>query len=245
VEAVDSVRILTLVDNDVWQNGLKSEWGLSFYVETHRSGEVFKILMDTGSSFSTLSENSSSLGVPIEDVNAIFISHWHGDHCGAILDTLALQKSSTPVHAPSQNSSITHRIEEIGGIMNICDEPTLIKRGIMSTGSVGTGLSEHALMVHVKDKGLVVLVGCGHPGIIKIIKQAREASGVEHVYAVLGGFHNISSKNEIKLLVDFLIDTGAMLVSPCHCTAGASRILMEKMLGDRFVRNGSGKKISI
>jgi len=245
VEAVDSVRVLTLVDNDVWQNGLKSEWGLSFYVETRRSEEGFKILMDTGSSFSTLSENSSSLGTPIEDVDAVFISHWHGDHCGALLDVLALQKGSTPVYAPSQNASSTYRMCDVGGVINVCDDPVLIERGVISTGRVGSGLSEHALLVHVKNKGLVVLVGCGHPGMMNIVKQAREVSGVELIYAVLGGFHNISSKNEIELLVDFLIDAGAMLVSPCHCTLDASRRYMEKMLGDRFVRNGSGRKITI
>ncbi|MGH4026397.1 MAG: MBL fold metallo-hydrolase, partial [Pseudonocardiaceae bacterium] len=50
-------------------------------------------------------------------------------------------------------------------------------------------LDDQALVVHVRDRGLVVLTGCGHAGIVNITRYARALSGVAHVHAVLGGFH--------------------------------------------------------
>jgi 7,8-dihydropterin-6-yl-methyl-4-(beta-D-ribofuranosyl)aminobenzene 5'-phosphate synthase len=57
----------------------------------------------------------------------------------------------------------------------------------MSTGEVLGGLSEHSLLINVRNKGLVVLVGCSHSRIINILKHAQKASGVDDIYAVMGG----------------------------------------------------------
>ena len=48
---------------------------------------------------------------------------------------------------------------------------------------------DQAVVLHVRDKGLVVLTGCGHAGIVNIVAHARRRTGVDRVYAVLGGFH--------------------------------------------------------
>lgn len=50
-------------------------------------------------------------------------------------------------------------------------------------------LDDQALVVHLRDRGLVVLTGCGHAGIVNTVRYARALTGVEHVHAVLGGFH--------------------------------------------------------
>ncbi len=48
---------------------------------------------------------------------------------------------------------------------------------------------DQAVVLHVKDKGLVVLTGCGHAGVINTIRHAQRLTGVQQVYAVIGGFH--------------------------------------------------------
>ena len=48
---------------------------------------------------------------------------------------------------------------------------------------------DQAIVVHVRDKGLVVLTGCGHSGIVNIVRYAKRLTGVDHVYAILGGLH--------------------------------------------------------
>ena len=48
---------------------------------------------------------------------------------------------------------------------------------------------DQAVVMHVRDKGLVVLTGCGHAGIINIVRYAKRVTGIDRVYAVLGGLH--------------------------------------------------------
>ena len=48
---------------------------------------------------------------------------------------------------------------------------------------------DQALVVNLRGKGLVVLTGCGHAGVINTVRQARALSGVERVHAIIGGFH--------------------------------------------------------
>jgi 7,8-dihydropterin-6-yl-methyl-4-(beta-D-ribofuranosyl)aminobenzene 5'-phosphate synthase len=114
----------------------------------------------------------------------------------------------------------------------------------MSTGEMPVGISEHSLLINLKNKGLVVLVGCSHLGIINILKHAQEVSGVNKIFAVIGGFH-ISSVTEGIAVGKFLQEIDIELVSPCHCTSNDARQVIAKILGERCVNNGSGKIISI
>lgn len=241
---VDSVRIVTLVDNDIWEEGLSSSWGLSFYVETSKNGKSCPILMDTSGSFNILSENASKLNIDISTVEAIFISHWHGDHYGALSRVLPLLKKSIPIYVPSGGASEVTMIENAGGIANVCSRPIEFKEGVMSTGEVGHGISEHSLLINVKDKGLVILTGCSHPGIINIIKRAQQVSGVNKIYACMGGFH-ISSASEGVRVAEFMREIDVKLASPCHCTGINARNAIKKIMGERYVKNGSGKVFCI
>lgn len=241
---VDSVKIVTLVDNDVWEKGLSSSWGLSFYVEASKNGKPYAILMDTSGSFNVLSENASKLNIDIGAVEAVFLSHWHGDHCGALSYVLPLLKKLTPIYVSSGGSSEIRMIENGGAMANVCSKPVEFKEGVMSTGGLGYGIREHSLLVNVKDKGIVVLTGCSHPGIISIIKRAQQVSGVDKVYAVMGGLH-ISSASEGARVAEFMREIDVKLASPCHCTGINARNAIAKIMGERYVRNGSGKVIHI
>ena len=78
---------------------------------------------------------------------------------------------------------------------------------------------DQAIVVNVAGKGLVVLSGCAHSGIVNTINYAREISGVERVWAVLGGFH-LARAGEGEL-ARTIVEIGRLepqLVSPAHCT---------------------------
>jgi len=231
------VRVTTLVDNEVWKKGLASTWGLSLYVEMDTERGRHVILMDTSGSFQTFSENVSELGVDLSAVEAIFITHWHGDHCGSLSRVLPLLKQSTPVYVPSENSFGIRDITEAGGIPQVCSEPMEFIEGAMSTGDLG---GEHSLFMNVKGNGLVVLAGCSHPGIINIVKRARWVSDVSKVCAVIGGFH-ISGVYEGERVGEFLDQIDVGLVSPCHCTSAEAKSAVADVMGARCVRNGSGR----
>ncbi len=241
---VDSVKVVTLVDNDVWERELSSSWGLSFYVETSKNEKPYPILMDTSGSFNMLSENALKLNIDMSTIEAIFISHWHGDHHGTIGRVLPLLKKSIPIYVPSGGASEVTVIENAGGVTSVCSRPVEFKEGVMSTGEVGYGIREHSMLVNVKGKGLVILTGCSHPGIINIIKRAQQVSGVDKIYAHIGGLH-IFSTSEGTRVVEFMRKVDVKLASPCHCTGINARNAIKKIMGERYVKNGSGKVFCI
>ena len=83
---------------------------------------------------------------------------------------------------------------------------------------------DQALVVRVKDKGLVVLSGCAHAGIVNTVQYARKITGVDHVHAVLGGFH-LSGKafdDVIPPTIEAMKAIGPDYIVPMHCTGWAA-----------------------
>lgn len=238
-----SVRVTTLVDNDVWEAGLASTWGLSLFVEVFMENERHVVLMDTSGSSNALFGNARKLGIYLSTVESIFISHWHGDHCGSLDHVLPSLRRSTPVYVPSKNLFEFERIMTLGGAPEVCSGPIEFMEGIMSTGEIGWGVSEHSLLMNVEGRGLVVLTGCGHPGVVRIVKRAEQVSGT-NIYAVVGGFH-ISSMREGVSEAKALREMGVRLISPCHCTGLNAEIGIAKVMKEGYIKNGSGKVISI
>jgi 7,8-dihydropterin-6-yl-methyl-4-(beta-D-ribofuranosyl)aminobenzene 5'-phosphate synthase len=236
---VDFVRITTIVDNSAWKKELASIWGLSFYIEFIVGNKKHAVLMDTSGSISAFLRNASKLGLNLFEVNSVCISHWHSDHSGALTHLLPLLKPQTTVYVPSENAFAFKQIRGYGAALRICRKPIEFISGIMSTGEMSNGIREHSLLINVKNKGLVILVGCSHPGIIKILKRAQKVSGVDKIFAVMGGFH-ISSINEGTKVGKFLRDVDVKLVSPCHCTSVEAKQGIAKVIGERYVKNGSG-----
>jgi 7,8-dihydropterin-6-yl-methyl-4-(beta-D-ribofuranosyl)aminobenzene 5'-phosphate synthase len=239
-----SAKVTTLVDNDVWRRGLASSWGLSLYVEIDSGEERHRILLDTSGSSNVLFSNAGKLEVDLSDVEAVFVSHWHLDHCGCLSHVLPLLKRQAPVYVPSMNPSGIRTIREAEGTPIVCSDPVSLMEGVMSTGEMIGGVSEHSLVINIKGKGLVVLAGCAHPGIVNIVKRAQQVSGVSEVYAVIGGFH-ISSKREGAYVAEALQELGAKLVSPCHCTGINAKQAIADIMKTEFAKNGSGKVWSI
>ena len=244
VKEWDSAKVTTLLDNDVWKRGLASSWGLSLYVEINSEEEHHIILMDTSGSLDALFKNVAKLEVNLSDVEAILISHWHLDHYGSLSHVLPLLKQKTPVYVPSKNSSGIKKIKEAEGTPIICSAPVYLMERVMSTGEIGGEISEHSLVINIRDKGLVILSGCAHPGIVNIVKRAQQVSGISKVYAVIGGFH-ISSKGEGANVGEFLRELDVKLVSPCHCTGVDAKNTIADILKSNYVKNGSGKVYSI
>ena len=240
----DLIKVTTLVDNEIYEKGLKSSWGLSFFIEIVMGDKRHALLMDTSDSFEALSENAQKLGVDLSSVDAIFISHWHIDHCGSLHHILPLSRRPTQVYVPSENPSVIRAIREVQGIPVVCSRPVGLFEGVLSTGEMWSGISEHSLIIKLRGKGLVVLTGCSHPGVMNIIKRARGVSGINKIHAVIGGLH-ISSMEEAMKVAEFLRKIGVKLVSPCHCTDAKAKIGIVKILEKEFVRNGAGKVIAI
>jgi 7,8-dihydropterin-6-yl-methyl-4-(beta-D-ribofuranosyl)aminobenzene 5'-phosphate synthase len=103
---------------------------------------------------------------------------------------------------------------------------------------------DQAIVVHVRDKGLVVLTGCGHAGIINIVRYAKRVTGIDQVYAVLGGLH-LRAGEIIPLTVAALADERPSVVVPAHCTSWRAQHALAAGLGDSFYANSVGSRFEL
>jgi 7,8-dihydropterin-6-yl-methyl-4-(beta-D-ribofuranosyl)aminobenzene 5'-phosphate synthase len=102
-----------------------------------------------------------------------------------------------------------------------------------------------AIVMHVKGKGLVVLSGCAHSGIINTVNYARQVTAVEDVFVVMGGFHLTGADFEpiIEPTADALKTINPQYVVPTHCTGRKAVMHLEKEMPDNFLLNMSGTKM--
>ncbi|MBI5063195.1 MAG: MBL fold metallo-hydrolase [Desulfatitalea sp.] len=100
---------------------------------------------------------------------------------------------------------------------------------------------DQAIAFRVKDKGLVVLGGCSHAGIVNTVKHLAKVTGVEKIHAVIGGFH-LSGASEalIEPTVRAMQEIGPDLIVPTHCTGWKAIHAFEKAMPEPFVLNSVG-----
>jgi 7,8-dihydropterin-6-yl-methyl-4-(beta-D-ribofuranosyl)aminobenzene 5'-phosphate synthase len=95
---------------------------------------------------------------------------------------------------------------------------------------------DQAIILNVQDKGLVILSGCAHSGIVNTVNYAREISGVERVWAILGGFHLARAKDEeIQRTVDVIKAVHPQLIVPSHCTGFRAMWQLAAQMPHEFV----------
>ena len=94
---------------------------------------------------------------------------------------------------------------------------------------------DQAIVINVKDKGLIVLSGCAHSGIVNTIRYAKEFTGIDQVYAVIGGFHLARARDdEIKETLDHIKKENPTFVIPSHCTGFQAIGKFAEEMPDKF-----------
>jgi 7,8-dihydropterin-6-yl-methyl-4-(beta-D-ribofuranosyl)aminobenzene 5'-phosphate synthase len=102
---------------------------------------------------------------------------------------------------------------------------------------------DQSLIVNVKDKGLVVLAGCAHAGIVNTVMYAQEITGVGRVHAILGGFHLApANDDEIERTIDAVQRVGTELVCPLHCSGFKAISRFAAQMPEAYVRGLVGTK---
>ncbi len=100
---------------------------------------------------------------------------------------------------------------------------------------------EQALLFHVRGKGLVVISGCAHAGIVNTVRQAQKAAGIEKVHAIMGGFHLTGAKPEV--IQSTVADLKALrpdYVVPAHCSGFETMVALAKEMPTEFVISTAG-----
>jgi 7,8-dihydropterin-6-yl-methyl-4-(beta-D-ribofuranosyl)aminobenzene 5'-phosphate synthase len=101
------------------------------------------------------------------------------------------------------------------------------------------------MVMAIRGKGLVVVAGCAHSGIINTIRYSQKITGIDQVHAVLGGFH--LSGRSFEAIIDRTIEElrkiGPKVIVPMHCTGWKAIEKISKVFPDEFVRNSVGTRI--
>ncbi|MFZ5569405.1 MAG: MBL fold metallo-hydrolase [Thermodesulfobacteriota bacterium] len=105
---------------------------------------------------------------------------------------------------------------------------------------------DSALVFHVAGRGLVILSGCAHSGIVNTVHQARSVTGVDRICAVIGGFHLSGADMDrvVKPTVEALKALQPEYVVPTHCTGRSAVHYIETQMPDQFLLNMSGTRLT-
>jgi 7,8-dihydropterin-6-yl-methyl-4-(beta-D-ribofuranosyl)aminobenzene 5'-phosphate synthase len=103
-----------------------------------------------------------------------------------------------------------------------------------------------SIVINLKDKGLVILSGCAHAGIVNTVCYAIDATGIDKVHVVMGGFHLSGPLFEpiIDRTTEELQKLNPAYVIPTHCTGRKAIMAMEKSMPDQFILNMAGTKLT-
>ena len=155
-------------------------------------------------------------------------------------------------------------IEEVGPSM-LVDGMTLVSGEISRINDFETGNPYHhshrhgrwepdplisddqCVIVNVRGKGLVIITGCGHSGIINTLHNAQHLTGVQNIYALIGGFHLSGSLVELLIprTVSLIKEIGPRYIMPGHCTGWSACHQLATAMPDAFVASSVGTTLTV
>jgi len=209
-----AVTLTSVFNNVPCVSGLQTGWGYACLIE----GLTERVLFDTGADGDILLSNLRRLGKDPADIDIIVLSHIHHDHIGG-LDALLETNHHVVVYVPasfppSMKESIRKRALDLVEIT----QPTQIAPFIFTTGELGHSIREQGLVLKTA-KGLVVITGCAHPGIVNMVKRAKEFLK-ESIHLVMGGFHlSGAGDGAVLRIIDQMQSLGVETVAPAIAPA--------------------------
>jgi 7,8-dihydropterin-6-yl-methyl-4-(beta-D-ribofuranosyl)aminobenzene 5'-phosphate synthase len=229
-------HMVILFNNCYSGEKLRPGFGFSAWISHGERVMVF----DTGSDARTLTENIGLLGLDTRKVTDIFISHNHWDHVYGLAGLARLLEYRVRAFVPaSAEESIQQQVPglQVTGVGGFSE----LYPGIWTTGEMETTyrdrpLSEQALVL-VTSGGLVIVTGCTHPGLERLITQVRSHFPGKNIRLLSGGFHlGGKSESEIEAISDFLKQSGVEKVAPSHCTGDLAIEYFRKEWGNHFLQ---------
>lgn len=236
----DQVTITIVYDNNAYDARLTPAWGFSCVVKV--PGRT--ILFDTGGDGGILLDNMKKLCISTSEIDAIVLSHIHGDHTSGLKKFLEQNSEVIVYLARSFPTQMKRDIAFCGAAVNDLHEPIELFQGVFTTGELDGGIKEQSLLLE-SSEGLVVITGCAHPGIVYITRKAIEITG-NNVYLVVGGFHlGGSLPSRISCVAESLLRLGVQKVALCHCSGDEARKVFKDYFAENYIHSGVGKRIVI
>jgi len=220
---------LTVINDNEPGRGLRNDWGWSVFVESNK----WNILFDADTDPRVIEYNTNKLGLKLDSLDFAFLSHYHRDHYGGF-SYVGKVVPGLKVYVPPGGGDFL-RYWNLEPVVIFKGEK--IAEGVWSSGSFGL-IAEQAMGIYVDNLGLVVIVGCSHPGVDLLARKLRDITH-EDVYMVIGGFHGPSKKT---------LDNLAILsryIYPAHCTGDAGKNYLKKRYPEKYREVQTGSVIKI
>jgi 7,8-dihydropterin-6-yl-methyl-4-(beta-D-ribofuranosyl)aminobenzene 5'-phosphate synthase len=227
--------LTVLYDNYPFESGCHTEWGYSCLVETSE----ITVLFDTGGDPQILAHNIDTLGVNIQDIDCIIISHEHWDHVGGIQYILS-NRTGIPVYLPGGVPySLKSSIASIGGECIELGNATKISDSIAITDTINGPPMEQAMIIKTNE-GVILITGCSHPGVENLARNAFELTE-DRIRLVIGGYHlGRASKYMLDRTCDELDEICVEYIAASHCTGDESIQYFRERYGEHFIESGVG-----
>jgi 7,8-dihydropterin-6-yl-methyl-4-(beta-D-ribofuranosyl)aminobenzene 5'-phosphate synthase len=188
-------ELIPLIENLSGKPEFKKGIGVSYLIRTDHSTILFDTGWDDDSVMCAFRYNLDMLGIDIKEIDAVVISHNHGDH----QNEWKWISDKTFVNSKSENilSHIKIYIPDKTLKLKIATQysydPVKISEGVYTTGIIRAPLffspiEEQSLIFNVKDKGIIILTGCGHPGVEKLLARSEKLTKLP-LFGILGGLH--------------------------------------------------------
>lgn len=235
---MNQIIIKIIYDNCKANESLQEGWGFSCLVDLG----FRKILFDTGADPQAFFSNLQKLNISCDEITDVVYSHKHSDHIAGFEEVVGKLKKDSRLFLPKKfpskkipstiHTQIVKDFKEIdSGVYSL-----VLKGGFL--------LYEQALVIET-SKGLVVITGCAHPGIIRILQEVQKR-WKHPIHLVLGGFHLFRNKqSQIDEIVDQFKSLNVQVAAPCHCTGGLAIERFHQAFPDSFHKIGTGTVLAL
>ena len=185
---------LTVLVEDKTEESFLGDAGVSYLFRSDQGSLLYDV--GFGPERPALAHNSAKLGIKLDQVDSLCISHLHPDHMGGLKASRA-KCVTVPKELGMPKGKLCFLPDKAmaeGYKCELIDRPRLLTGGIATTGPLARSLfflgltEEQALIAHLKGKGLVIFTGCGHPTIELIVQMVSRLSK-EPIYIIGGGLH--------------------------------------------------------
>lgn len=233
------LEIRVLFDNTSAREDLQRSWGFSALVDFRGH----RILFDTGSDPILLLEHLEKMQIDPKSIEHAVISHQHGDHLRGVYWVFEKNPQMKIHFLDNFPEEAFRRAAALNMKPHRVKEPFEVVPGIYSTGPVDGLPPEQSLLIET-SQGLVMLVGCSHPGLVKLVETARSQRKQDSIRLLLGGYHLLRAPpNEIKTTIEKLQELNVTTVVPAHCSGDLAKELFQTAYGNQFDVAGAGRRI--
>jgi 7,8-dihydropterin-6-yl-methyl-4-(beta-D-ribofuranosyl)aminobenzene 5'-phosphate synthase len=210
--------------------------GFAVWIEFNNT----KILFDVGGVLTTIGKNIQISNLDIVKVDGIIISHAHWDHVYGLPAITWMTRNSAVVYLP-RDAKAGLKVQNPRTSFTEVAEPTELFPHIWTTGSMEceylkTTFFEQSLILE-QDNRIIIIAGCSHPGIIEIVKKAREVIPGKPIHLVAGGFHLRDHTDEqVKDISQKLKKLEVKNIAPSHCTGERAINIFKEEWKDYFIQ---------